>query len=222
MKRLVLWLWFALIVKPIVRLLIGVSVDGGENLGAIEQRPSVIVANHNSHLDAAVLMGLLPLRTLPRVRPVAAADYFQRGRVRRFIASWCMNALLIPRTDITRSNNPLTMMVEALDAGQSLILFPEGTRGDPERMSALQTGIAHLLRHRPATPIIPVYLRNLGYALPRGEFILVPMFCDVFVGAPRTLGEGREQIMSALTSAFDDLRAEAERQRPSAAPHDDR
>ena len=67
-----------------------------------------------------------------------------------------------------------------------------------------------------------MYLRNLGYALPRGELILVPMFCDVFVGAPRTLGEGREQIMSALMSVFDELRLVAEQKRPSAAPHDDR
>jgi 1-acyl-sn-glycerol-3-phosphate acyltransferase len=222
MRELVLRMWFLLVVKPIVRLLIGVSVHGREHLAQVGARPAVIVANHNSHLDAAVLMGLLRLRVLPQVRPVAAADYFERSRVRRFIATCCMNALLIPRTNITKSNNPLTLMVEALDAGQSLILFPEGTRGDPERMSTLQTGIAHLLRHRPSTPIIPVYLRNLGYALPRGELILVPMFCDVFVGPPRVMGEGREQIMSALAAAFDDLRAEAERRRPSTAPHDDR
>ena len=72
MRHWLLYLWFLLIVRPIVRLLLGVSVHGREHLRFT--RPTLFVANHNSHLDAAVLMDLMRLRDLQKVRPVAAAD----------------------------------------------------------------------------------------------------------------------------------------------------
>ncbi len=215
-----MYLWFLLIVRPIARLLIGVSVHGREHLRFTQ--PTIFVANHNSHLDALVLMDLMRLRDLPRVRPVAAADYFQRGLVRSFIWTQCMNVLAIRRDKVTRTSNPLAAMLEALDAGTTLILFPEGTRGDPEKLGEFKTGIAHVLAKRPHTPVVPVYMRNLGFTMPRGDLIIVPMFCDVYVGEARVIEGGRAEIMQHLTDAFAKLIALADELRPAAAPVDDR
>jgi 1-acyl-sn-glycerol-3-phosphate acyltransferase len=220
MRNLLLYLWFGLIVKPVSRLFLGVSVHGREHLRIAE--PTIFVANHNSHLDAAVLMDLMRLRDLPKVRPVAAADYFEQGPIRGFIWTRCMNVLPIRRDKVTRRHNPLQAMLDALDAGTSLILFPEGTRGDPEKLGEFRTGIAHVLAKRPHTPVVPVYMRNLGFAMPRGDLIIVPMFCDVYVGPPRIIGGNRSEIMQHLTETFAALIAQADALRPTTVPADDR
>ena len=193
MQRVFMFLWFACLVRPIVRLVIGVAVFGRERLKHDE--PVIIVANHNSHLDALVLMDLLPRKCLYRTRPVAAADYFRRHPIRRFIFEKCMNAVPIRRDKVTKSSNPLQAMLEAMDAGCSLVIFPEGTRGEPERLAEFKTGVAHLIHKRPATKVIPVFMRNLGFSLPRGDIVLVPMFCDVYIGKPRRMSGARAEIM---------------------------
>lgn len=220
LHRMLFYAWFWLIVKPVVRLLIGVAVFGRQHLKLKE--PSIIVANHNSHLDALVLMDLLPVRCLCKVRPVAAADYFEKTALTAFIWRWCMNVLPIRRDKVTRTHNPLKAMLDRLDAGESLLLFPEGTRGEPEQMSKLQTGIAHVLEKRPNVPIIPVLMRNLGFSMPRGDIVIVPMFCDVFIGKPRTITGERAEVMRRIQESFDDLMAIAERLRATAAADDDR
>lgn len=220
MNRLLLWLWFACVVRPVVRLVIGISVHGREHLSI--KTPSIIVANHNSHLDTAVLMSLLRLRELPQLRPVAAADYFERNWLLRLVSLRCMNALLIERHQITRRTNPLETMASVLEGGQSLLLFPEGTRGEPEVMSKFQAGVWHLVARRPITPVIPVFIRNLGFSLPRGELVLVPLFCDVYVGRPLFLDGKRETAMHQLEESFSQLKREANERRQSATPAGDR
>ena len=220
MRHSLMYLWFLLIVRPIARLLMGVSVHGREHLRCTQ--PTIFVANHNSHLDAAVLMDLMRLRDLPRVRPVAAADYYEQGPIRNFIWKKCMHVPAIRRDKVTRTSNPLQAMLEALDAGTTLILFPEGTRGDPEKLGEFKTGIAHVLAKRPQTPIVPVFMRNLGFSMPRGDLIIVPMFCDVYIGPPRVIEGGRQEIMRHLSDAFAGLKAQADALRPAEAPEDDR
>jgi len=218
-RRLVLYAWFLFIVRPVTRLLIGVAVFGRHHLR--HEVPALIIANHNSHLDAAILMDLMPLRLLPRVRPVAAADYFEKNRLRQFIWRWCMNVLPIRRDVVSKTHNPLTAMIEAVDAGSTLLVFPEGTRGRPEVMSEFQSGVAHLLRRRPDLPVIPVYMRNLGFSLPKGDVVLVPMFCDVYVGEPRKITGTKEEVMKEVAVAFDHLQRVAEKFRRTAEEEPD-
>lgn len=104
--------------------------------------------------------------------------------------------------------HPLAPITEALDRGDIVILFPEGSRGEPEQLADFKAGIAHVAERHPAVPVHPVYLHGLGKALPRGEAILVPFFCDVFAGEPLTWPGERRAFMADLSGRMTALAAE--------------
>ncbi|MGH3803588.1 MAG: lysophospholipid acyltransferase family protein, partial [Pseudonocardiaceae bacterium] len=86
----------------------------------------------------------------------------------------------------------------ALDAGDIVIVFPEGSRGEPEKLQKYKSGIYHLLRDHPEVPVHPVFLHGLGKALPKGTFVFVPIFCDIFVGEPFRYREDKTAFMVEL------------------------
>jgi len=202
------WLFFAVVVRALVLVVLGLNVRHRERLPG--GGPAIIVANHNSHLDTLVLMSLFPLRLLPRLRPVAAMDYFLRNRWLAWFAREIIGILPIARGRPKKGEDPLAPLVQALERGEILILYPEGTRGEPERMSTFRKGIVRLAERMPAVPVVPVYLHGLGKALPKGDFVLVPFFCDVFVGEPLLWREheDRRKWMEALVGRMNALAAE--------------
>ena len=201
-------LFFALIVRPLMIIVLGTNIRHQERLP--EQGPAIIVANHNSHLDVFALMNVLGLRRLKYVRPVAAADYFMTRPFRRWFSTRIVGIIPIDRSHVRRDHgkHPLEPISEVLETGGIVLLFPEGTRGEPEQLYEFQTGIAHLAKRHPDVSITPVFMRGLGKALPKGEAILVPFFCDVFVGRPLQTGLSKQQFMHALNQAMDDLAGE--------------
>ncbi len=173
--------FFAVVVRPIMKLIVGIRVHGREDLPAGQ---FILVANHASHLDTLTLLSLFPIRDLVRIRPVAAADYWARNPLIYGVARLFFNILPIPRRGITRGNNPLEIMARALEEGYSLLIFPEGTRDYGEELGPFRPGVAHLLRRFPRIPCIPVFLKNTGRILPKGQFLPVPLFVDVVIGKP--------------------------------------
>ncbi len=204
MSRLLRFLFYALIVRFVVLVVLGLNVRHRERLPATG--PAILVGNHNSHLDTMVLFTLLPLRLLPRVRAAAAMDYFLRNRLMAWFALNIVGIVPVARRG-AGGDDPLAGCSAALERGDVLIFFPEGTRGEPEHMAPFKRGIARLAERHPDIPVIPVYMHGLGKALPRGDFLLVPFFCDVFVGEPVT-GENRNEFMDALDARMHALAAE--------------
>lgn len=201
MNALLRRLFVVLVAWPVVLLLLGIHVRHRERLPA--RGPAIVAANHNSHLDTLTLLSLFPLSIIPRVRPVAAADYFLSNRLLARISTRLVGILPIARK--VRKTDPLLGCYEALQRGEILIVFPEGSRGEPERMGELKTGIAHLAERHPDVPVVPVFMHGLGLALPKGEALLVPRFCDVYVGeAMRWTGE-RGSFMHALHGSLEQL-----------------
>jgi len=171
----------------------GVDPVGAD--GAVRQR--VYFANHRSHLDAPVVWASLPEPVRSRARPVAAADTWGRTVVHRFLARRVFRAVLIDRRRVSaHAANPLAGMGAALDGGDSLILFPEGTRSgdDDPAVAPFKPGLYHLARRHPEVELVPVYLENLNRILPKGDLLVVPLMAAVTFGpALPPPGEGEDR-----------------------------
>ena len=199
-------LFFLLIVRPIALIVLGLNIRHREHIPA--KGPAIVVSNHNSHLDTLVLMTLLPWSLLKSARPVAAQDYFFQNTLLKWFALTIMHIIPLERHITDRSHDPLAGCSDALKQGDILILFPEGSRGEPEQLGTFKTGIAHLAKRHPDIPITPIFLHGLGKALPKGEGLLVPFFCDVFVGEPLLWTGDKAGFMTVLETAIKALAEE--------------
>ncbi len=219
LDELLRWLFFWLVVRPVVLVVLGLNVRHRERLPATG--PAIVVANHNSHLDTMVLMTLLPSHLLPRVHPVAAADYFLRQRLLAWFALRIVGIIPIerrppppaaaePPTPGAPRPDVLAAVAAGLERGDIVILFPEGSRGEPERLADFKSGVARLVERFPAVPVIPVFLHGLGKALPRGKALPVPFFCDVFVGEPVPWRGDRRAYIEDLRRRMQELAAEGQ------------
>lgn len=149
-----------------------------------DTRQRVYFANHTSHLDTLVLWAALPKEIRDLTRPAAARDYWEAGRLRLYLATKVFNAVLIDRAHVTRQNNPLDLVLEAMGARCSLILFPEGTRNPGPEVGEFKCGLYYLGKSRPDLELIPVYIENLNRILPKGEFLPVPLLSCISFGPP--------------------------------------
>ncbi len=182
--------FFAFLVRPLMLLVLGLNVRGRENMPV--NGPAIILANHNSHLDTLSMMSLFPLNSLPQVKPVAAMDYFLSSKPFAWFALNIIGILPISRQG---GSNPLAGSVDALKEGKILILFPEGSRGQPEEMSEFKRGAALLCRMNPDVAVYPVFMHGLGKALPKGSRLLVPFILDIFIGESFTYKDAGSQFM---------------------------
>ncbi len=204
MSRVLKVLFFAVVVKPLVFVVLGLNIRGKNNLP--RKGPAIIAANHNSHLDALVLMSLFPLSIIHRVRPVAAADYFLKNRLRSWFSRNLIGIVPMERKDIrTQKEDLFTPCHDALNRQEILVLFPEGSRGKPEEMSTIKKGIYRIVKDRTDTTITPVVMHGLGRSLPRGEALLVPFNCDVIIGEQLPTTQNAKEFVEVLTKKFHEL-----------------
>jgi len=152
----------------------------------------VYFANHTSHLDALVLWSSLPSHIRKLTHPVAARDYWEKGRIRPHMAN-SFNALLIDRRKIRVHQSPVDIMIKEIGTTKSLIVFPEGTRGKGEGIANFKSGLYYLGKKRPDLELIPVYIDNLNRVLPSGEFLPVPLLSCITIGEPIWLETGESK-----------------------------
>ncbi|WP_279156669.1 lysophospholipid acyltransferase family protein [Obesumbacterium proteus] len=177
MNRMLRWIFTLCVAYPVVWIWLGVRVSGRKKLPI--DGPAIIVANHNSHLDVLTLFTLFPLSTLVKVQPVAAADYFLKNKLIGWFALKVIG--IIPVYRGAHQTNPLQACVDALNEKKIVIIFPEGTRGEPGKFSEIKSGIWHLSQQCPEVPIIPVYMHGLDRSMGKGQKIPVPFFIDIFI-----------------------------------------
>jgi 1-acyl-sn-glycerol-3-phosphate acyltransferase len=133
-------------------------------------------------------------------------DYFMRSRAMAWFAVNMIGILPVARGGMDR--DLLRRCAAALDKGEILIVFPEGSRGEPEKLSLFKKGVAHLVKTRPETPVHPLFLHGLGKALPKDTWVLVPFNCDVVVGEPLSWTGSIESFMAELQARIAGLAAQ--------------
>lgn len=172
-----------------------------------DARPRVYFANHRSHGDFVLIWASLPPPLRRRTRPVAGADYWLTTPLRRFLINRVFRGVCIDRRPGRSGPNPVEQMGEALAAGESLILFPEGTRNMSDGLLPFKSGLHHLARAHPEAELIPVWIENLGRVMPKGSLIPVPLLCTLSFGPPLAAleGESREAFLTRARSALLDL-----------------
>lgn len=194
-------------VMLMTRLVIGANPDrrGWEPT----DRPSVYFANHASHLDTLAVLCALPPGSRAKLRPAAAKDYWNKTALARFLATNCLRAVLLDRAP-TRGSDPMAPLHAVLEAGDSLLIFPEGTRGDGP-LADFKGGIHRLAKHAPEVDFVPVYIANLNRVLPKGSALMVPLACTVRFGPPLRLapGEAKPDFVGRCRAALVTLSEEA-------------
>jgi 1-acyl-sn-glycerol-3-phosphate acyltransferase len=166
----------------------------------------IYFSNHTSHLDTIVVWSAMPDDLRSRVRPIAAKDYWNKTAVRRHIVIEGLNGVLIDRNRET-DGDPLEPLREALLNGDSLIIFPEGTRKAQALPSPFKRGLAKLAAEFPDVELVPVYCENLHRIMPKGTFFPVPLACNVRFGVPMKRGtnEDEELFLKRARDAVIDL-----------------
>ena len=170
-----------------------------------EQR--IYFANHQSHADLILMWAALPAELRSITRPIAAKDYWTKTPFKKWITSAVFNAIYVDRTK-TSDQDPLEPLIDALTNGDSVILFPEGTRGSQEEPQAFKSGLYNLALKFPGVVLIPTWINNVQRVMPKGEVVPVPILCSVTFGVPVALagGEDRASFLVRARQAVVDLR----------------
>ncbi len=184
MKKIVLIVIYSFFIRWFLKIIIGVKFHKANFLKSEKQ--FIIVANHNSHLDTMTILASLPSKIIDKVKPVAAADHFGKTRLKGRLTNYFVNTLLIQRKRDKENleNDPINKMIKAIDEGYSLIIFPEGTRGEPEQQQPLKPGVAYVLQSRPQTKYVPAFMVGMGKAMPKDDNLILPFNSSLTYGQP--------------------------------------
>jgi 1-acyl-sn-glycerol-3-phosphate acyltransferase len=201
-------LMIVLVFRPLAVILTGADVCGREHLPL--KGPAIVVANHNSHVDTFLLLAIFPAGALKHVRPAAAADYFLANPLIGWFSRHIIGIVPVERNKVGGDVDVLAPARAALAAGDIVVIFPEGTRGDAsDRMAPLKSGVARLAEAFPDALVAPVWIEGAGRVLPKGKGLPVPMNCSIHVGPPLRWGGDRHAFMESVRGALEQLRAEA-------------
>ncbi len=155
-----------------------------------EQR--IYFANHQSHFDWVLLWAALPQDLRATTRPIAARDYWTSSPLKHWITREIFNAVYVSRQR-TDDEDPLEPLIQALQSGDSLVIFPEGTRGHAADPASFKAGLYHLALAFPNAQLIPAWIANVQRVMPKGEVIPVPLLCSVTFGAPMQVLAGEDK-----------------------------
>ena len=207
MQKLILQFTYCVLVRIFLKVIVGVKFDSARFL--VNEEQFIIVANHNSHLDTMTIMASLPAKIIHKVKPVAAADHFGKTQWQAKLSNYLINTLLIKRKRDKDhpEEDPINNMVHALDEGYSLIIFPEGTRGEPEVQQPLKPGIAMVLLKKPHIKYIPAYMKGMGKAMPKDDNLIVPFTSSIIYGQPKNIASTNIiDILSQIQADLNDLK----------------
>jgi 1-acyl-sn-glycerol-3-phosphate acyltransferase len=204
-----------LVLATLARLITGAQGHWYGSPPKAEQR--IYFANHQSHFDWVLIWATLPRELRSVTRPIAARDYWTSSKLKHWITREIFNAVYVSRNRTKGAGgvagegeveDPLEPLLEALRHGDSLVIFPEGTRGNKADPAPFKAGLYHLALAFPEVQLIPAWIDNVQRVMPKGEVVPVPILCSVTFGAPITLepGEDRRAFLDRARAAVLALR----------------
>lgn len=195
----------SLFLLGLIRLLTGAQARWQGCPPKAEQR--IYFANHQSHADLVLMWAALPAELRSITRPIAAKDYWTKTPFKKWLTSAVFNAIYVDRIK-TSDQDPLEPLIDALENGDSIILFPEGTRGNQDEPQSFKSGLFNLALKFPQVVLVPAWINNVQRVMPKGEVVPVPILCSVTYGAPIALetGEDRAHFLTRARQAVMDLR----------------
>ena len=195
----------SLFLLGLIRVLTGAQARWQGCPPKAEQR--IYFANHQSHADLVLMWAALPEELRGITRPIAAKDYWTKTPFKQWITTAVFNAIYVDRAK-TGEQDPLEPLINALESGDSVILFPEGTRGNQEEPQKFKSGLYNLAQKFPNVVLVPAWINNVQRVMPKGEIVPVPILCSVTFGAPIALGadEERSEFLTRARLAVLDLR----------------
>lgn len=146
----------------IVCVVLRVRASGQEHIPATGAY--ILCPNHQSYLDAFVLLGRVPFRTLRNVFAVGAAEYYQTPLM-KWVARFTN---VIPVDSDANLERAMKAGATGLRMGKVLILFPEGERSIDGDLKMFRKGAPILSAHLHA-PIVPVAMDGLFDLWPRSR-----------------------------------------------------
>lgn len=174
------FLFFIFIVKPFVFWVLGINVRGLEKLP--KNKPFIIAANHNSHIDTLILMSLFPVSQILKIHPIAAKDYFCNTKFKENFFKKLIGIIPIDRKVTRQTKEEIFYDInQALKNNHSIIIYPEGTRGEDNKISEFKTGIAHIAKMNPNVPVIPIFINGPDKILPKIDSLIVPFISDIYI-----------------------------------------
>ena len=179
-----------LLLATLARLITGAQGHWHGSPPKAEQR--IYFANHQSHFDWVLIWAALPRDLRVTTRPIAARDYWTSTPLKHWITREIFNAVYVSR-ERTDDEDPLEPLMEALRNGDSLVIFPEGTRGNKGDPAPFKAGLYHLAEAFPEVQLIPAWIDNVQRVMPKGEVVPVPILCSVTFGAPLLLQPGEDK-----------------------------
>ncbi len=193
----VAWIWAFLLVK------LGglkVTVQGGKDLDLA--RPYVFMANHLSMVDIWVLLFALPV-------PVRMITKRQLGSIP--FLGWALRSvrfIFIDRQNPLAARRSIKEAVRRIKTGESVLLFPEGTRSRDGVLGPFKKGGFHLAIEAGA-PVVPIAMLGPREAMPRGSALLRTGTVRVKIGRPIPTADGnpngdgqRETLVNAVRRAI--------------------
>ncbi len=155
-----------------------------------EQR--IYFANHQSNADLVMIWAALPEDLRSTTRAAAAKDYWTKTPFRQWITTAVFNVVYVVR-DRSAAEDPLQPLIEALAGGDSIIIFPEGMRGQAEDPLPFKSGLYNLALKFPHVVLVPAWINNIQRVMPKGEFVPVPVLCSVTFGSPMQVVDGEDR-----------------------------
>ncbi len=196
----------------IARLVTGAQGHWHGSAPKAEQR--IYFANHQSHFDWVLIWAALPGDLRAVTRPIAARDYWTSSSLKHWITREIFNAVYVSRHRADpaaggEDEDPLEPLMEALRHGDSLVIFPEGTRGHAAEPASFKSGLYALAQAFPDVQLIPTWIDNVQRVMPKGEVVPVPILCAVVFGPPIALrpDEERRAFLDRARAAVIALRA---------------